>query len=203
MNRRQASIVAEAVYQYMKDNGESFAEAISDFSDIDLDTLLYIRDKLGISNDDIGIELLKKFKIKELSEACKKQIEDGVDVGIRGKVEHFAYSIENGDQTNIDNLLSSAAQTKMAQPYHCDGGACKMYSPEEIMSIYIAQLTNKTGHTTYYNQLKLYVQNELQKADDVLTIQYGQELTGEYLKNYTEIIAQSEAIVERFVGNVQ
>ncbi len=78
-----------------------------------------------------------------------------------------------------------------------------MYSPEEIISIYIAQLTNKTGNTTYYNQLKLYVQNELQKADDVLAVQYGQELTGAYLENYTEIIAQSQAIVEQFISNAQ
>ena len=203
MNRRQASIVAQAVYQYMRYNGESFAEAISGFSNIDLNALLYIRDELGVSNEEIGLDLIKKYKIKELSEACKKQIENGVDVEIRGNVEHFAYSIENGDQTNIDNLLSSAAQTKMAQPYHCDGGSCKMYSPEEIISIYIAQLTNKTGNTTYYNQLKLYVLNELQKAEDVLAVKYGQELTGAYLENYKEIIAQSQAIVEQFISNAQ
>ena len=203
MNNKQASVIAHAVYQYMRLNGESFVEAISRFPNIDLDILLYIQKEIGVSNEEIGVELFKKYKIKDLSETCKKLIENGVNVDIRGIEEHFAYSIENGDQTNIDNLLSTAAQTKLPQPYHCDGGSCKMYEPEEIMSIYIAELTNKTANTTYYNQLKLYVQNELDKPEDVLAVQYGQDLTGEYLENYTEILEQSQKIVEQFISNAQ
>ena len=54
---------------------------------------------------------------------------------------------------------------------------------------------NVTQNTTYLNQLKAYV-NTLKDIDSVNNIAYGQELTGEYLKNLNNIMEHSQKIIE-------
>lgn len=44
----------------------------------------------------------------------------------------------------------------------------------------MAQKMNKAHHITYTNQLKLYVCS-LTNKEDVESVTYGQDLTGEYL----------------------
>ena len=88
-----------------------------------------------------------------------------------------------------------AKTTAMDVPYHADGDLCELYSPSEIYAIYIAEEINVTKNTTYLNQLKAYV-DTLEETDDVNNIVYGQELTGEYLKNLNDIMEHSQKIIE-------
>ena len=73
-----------------------------------------------------------------------------------------------------------------------------MYSQEDIIAIYAMQEHNLTHNITYYNQLKQYI-NTLTELADVRNIKYGQELTGEYLEKYNEIMAQAELITQAFL----
>ena len=88
-----------------------------------------------------------------------------------------------------------ARTTGMNVPYHSDKSLCRLYTPEDIYNIYILQEINVTSNTTYLNQLKAYVYT-LTDIKDVQVVQYGQELTGEYLDNYKTIMEHSQKIIE-------
>ena len=138
------------------------------------------------------IEDVRSQKITYLSSTCNTLIEQGVDVEIGGVSEHFSYKIE--DQNNIKDAFDLSSATNMSVPYHCDGGNCKLYTPEQIRSIYIAEKTNLTHHQTYFNQIKMYI-NSLDDIDSVNAIAYGDELTGEYLDNYNMIMTQASSVI--------
>lgn len=128
-------------------------------------------------------------KIKELTNACQSVIV----AGIVYNEEHYSYTVT--DQNNISNLVSMAKTTGMNVPYHSDKSLCRLYTPEDIYNIYIMQEINVTSNTTYLNQLKAYVYT-LTDIKDIQVVQYGQELTGEYLDNYKNIMEHSQKIIE-------
>ena len=139
------------------------------------------------------IEEIKAWKINELSYTCNNLIVNGVDIEIDGEIEHFSYKDE--DQVNIKELFDLAVQTNVPMYYHADGHACKLYTVEQIIDLYATATTNKMHHTTYFNQMKLYVES-LKTADEVNAVVYGQELTGEYLEIYNASMAQSQMVLE-------
>lgn len=48
---------------------------------------------------------------------------------------------------------------------------------------------NKMHHITYFNQLKMYIQS-LDDIESVSEIEYGYELSGEYLRTYNSAMEQ-------------
>lgn len=139
------------------------------------------------------LEEVKISKINELSNICNQQIIQGVDIEVNGETGHFSYDYE--DQVNIKELFDLSVQTNVPMFYHADEESCKAYSTEEIITIYAALSTNKSHHITYYNQLKMYVES-LENIDDVKSVVYGQELTGEYLDTYNESMAQAQLVLD-------
>lgn len=131
-------------------------------------------------------------KIDELNRICNASILSGVSVDIDGTAERFSYTME--DQRNIDDLFHLAAATKLAQPYHCDGGDCRLYSTEQILEIYRAEQINKIHHTTYFNQLKAMV-SAMETKEEVEAAVYGMGLTGKYSDTYNEMMAQANLIL--------
>lgn len=140
------------------------------------------------------LEEVINWKVNELSYICENQIINGVDIEIDGTMEHFSYKIE--DQNEISAAFNLASTTGMSVPYHSDNNSCKLYTPEQITALYIAQQTNTTHHKTYFNQMKMYVQT-LTEKEVVDAVTYGDELTGEYLDNYNMIMAQATAIIQK------
>lgn len=138
------------------------------------------------------LEEVKERKISELSNICNKNITNGVDVEIDGIVEHF--SCKDEDQINIKELFDLSVQTNTPMYYHADGKGCKLYTVEQIISIYTTAATNKMNHTTYFNQLRAYVET-LEDVESVNAIAYGQELTGEYLETYNAFIEQAQILL--------
>lgn len=141
-------------------------------------------------------EELKNVKIAkqaEIASTCEALIVKGVEIN----GESFAYELD--DQNNILNNTNLALQTGLDVPYHADGKPCRLFTPTEIVSIYIAQEHNLTHNVTYNNQLKLYV-DTLTTVEEVEAVQYGQELTGDYLATYQLIMAQADALTQAFVG---
>lgn len=136
-------------------------------------------------------------KVYELDASCQYAIINGVDVEIGDDTEHFSYTIE--DQANIDDIAQMAKSTGMEQSYHCDGGSCKLYSVEQITTIYMSQKMNKAHNITYNNQLKLYVKS-LREKSDVEAVVYGQELIEEYLETYDAIMEHEKKVAEAFIG---
>jgi len=124
-------------------------------------------------------------------------IEDGVDVEIGGEVQHFSYTTE--DQNNIKDAFDLAYQTGLDVPYHADGYGCKLYTPEQITMIFIMNKTNLTHHTTYFNQLRMWVET-LTDIDEIQSVQYGDALTGEYLENYSLMMEQAQLVISALIG---
>lgn len=143
------------------------------------------------------LEEVMNDKIYQLNNICEQSIMNGVNVEINGETEHFSYNEK--DQANIDDLTNSAKETMMDQPYHADSGSCKLYTPEQIITIYIAEKMNKTHHTTYFNQMKMYIKT-LEDKDIIAAINYGDELTGQYLDTYNLMMTQAKKIVNKMIG---
>ena len=77
-----------------------------------------------------------------------------------------------------------------------------MYSAQDIVAIYTTLSAFKTAQTTYHNQLKRHVK-AMEGVAEVEAVTYGQELTGEYLDKYNELMAQAKAQLENIVAKVR
>ena len=141
-------------------------------------------------------------KLVELSETCNKMIELGMDVQLTdGSLEHFTYTL--ADQANVSEMFTAVMAGATGYPYHETNGDCKFYEAKDIVAIYSNLSGYKTAQLTYHNQLKQYVMT-LSAKEDIINVEYGQELTGEFLENYNTIVAQAkeqmEAILSKLVS---
>lgn len=142
------------------------------------------------------IQAVKDEKLAELSEICSSNITNGVDYND----EHFSYTL--ADQNNIYNSVQLANITGLDIPYHADGKDCRLFTKEELVSIYILQEQNLTHNITYHNQLKRYTAS-LTSIEEIQNIRYGQELTGDYLNTYNASMNQAQQIVAAFIATQQ
>lgn len=135
---------------------------------------------------------IKSQKINELSFVCSQLITEGVSIDVDGTMEQFSYKDE--DQVNIKEIFDLAVQTNVPMYYHSDGNSCKLYTVDQIIALYIAIATNKMHHQTYFNQLKLYILAQ-KNEEEVKDINYGDELTGEYLATYNDAMMQAQELL--------
>lgn len=145
----------------------------------------------------------KSEKCAELSNLCESAINAGTSVKLPdGKEKDFSYS--TADQANVSEMFLACMMGAESYPYHANGEGCMTYTAAEIISIYGTLSMYKTIQITYQNQLKQYV-NSLETVDDVNAVQYGQELSGDYLTTYntliTEAQTQMQAVLAKVTGN--
>ena len=143
-------------------------------------------------------------KISELSKACSDRIYEGASIQLSdGSFKSFTYSLE--DQTNITSMFMAVSMGATSYSYHENDGNCTMYSAEDIIRIYGQLTTLKTSQLTYFNQLKQYVKS-LTTVSEVESVTYGQELSGEYLEKYNEIMKetneQNALVLSKVTGNI-
>lgn len=136
------------------------------------------------TQEEIGQKRDKK--LQELSSSCNSMITNGTDVQLYGGItKHFTYSLE--DQSNIGNMFNAVAMGATQFPYHAGNESCEVYSAQDIVTIYATLSAFTTSQTTYHNMLKQYVES-LETVPEIQSVTYGQELTGEYLENYNEML---------------
>lgn len=129
-----------------------------------------------LGQDDI--EDIRAAKINEMSLACNEIITSGFDAELSdGESHHF--SLTTQDQLNLITLSSMALTGNNEIPYHADGELCKYYTAEDINTIVSAATTFKTYHVTYFNSLKSYI-TTLDNVDDILDVEYGDDIPAEY-----------------------
>lgn len=193
MNEAQKSIIYKAM-QIRKNRGENIVDVLKTYKNLTDAEKEEILSEFELEYT-LSLDEVKNDKINELSAVCKKNIEAGVTIKIDDVDETFSYGIESGDQGNIDDIFSLAVSTGLSQPYHSNGGSCKLYTVAQITELYVACKMLKTKETTYFNQMKQYV-NTLEDAETIKAITYGDELTGIYLENYNAMMAQSQEIIQ-------
>lgn len=142
------------------------------------------------------LESAKESKIAELNNVCAKKIEEGIEYNNK----KYSYTVQ--DQSNMLNAMNLAKETGMEIPYHADGESCSLYNYDTLASIYMMEQMNITTNQTYFNQIKLYVlsNSDTNDIDKVKEIKYGDELTGEYLAKYNEIMEQSNKVMQKLIS---
>lgn len=129
-------------------------------------------------NTEVTLEFVKSSKIAEMSAACNRVIESGIDVVLSdGKSYHF--SLTTQDQLNLITLQSMVVAGETMIPYHADGELCRYYSVDDITLVMNTATAHKTYHVTYFNSLKEYV-NALDSIADISAITYGGIIPEEY-----------------------
>ena len=134
--------------------------------------------------EQLSIDFIRQSKLAEMSHECRKTIEAGIDLELRGETQHF--SLDTQDQLNLMSL-SAMAQTQQMIPYHADGEVCIFYTADEINQIVSAATAHKVYHTTYYNALKTYI-NALETIEEISAITYGTPIPEEYKSEVLKVI---------------
>lgn len=133
-----------------------------------------------------GVDFIRQSKLSEMSYECRKAIENGIDIEVKGEIRHFSFTTQ--DQLNLMSL-STMAQTSDIIPYHADGEQCIYYTAAEINTIIAAMNKHKIYHTTYYNALKAYI-NSLETIEEISAITYGTPIPDEYKTEVLKVIGQ-------------
>lgn len=136
--------------------------------------------------EEPSVEFIRSSKLSEMSYECRKAIENGIDIEVKGEKRHFSFTTQ--DQLNLMSL-STMAQTSDIIPYHADGEQCIYYTAAEINTIIAAMNKYKIYHTTYYNALKAYI-NSLETIEEISAITYGTPIPDEYKTEVLKVIGQ-------------
>lgn len=144
---------------------------------------------------------IKAEKIAAIKKDCEDYIYAGADVTYSdGATEHFTYNL--ADQSNISEMFTAIMAGATEYPYHADGEICKIYSKEQIVTIYGTLSLFKTEATTYHNSLKAQV-NAMTDADVIAAVKFKEtELTGEYLENYAAMMASAQTQLNAILAKI-
>ena len=144
---------------------------------------------------------IKAEKITEIKKDCEDYIYAGTSVTYAdGTTEHFTYTL--ADQSNISEMFTAIMAGATEYPYHADGEICKIYTKEQIVTIYGTLSLFKTEATTYHNSLKAQI-NAMTDADAILATKFKEtELTGEYLTNYNEMMASAQTQLNAILAKI-
>ena len=147
------------------------------------------------------VEEAKSVKITEIKKACEEYIYAGTNVTYADSTtEHFTYTL--ADQSNISEMFTAIMAGATEYPYHADGEICKIYTKEQIVTIYGTLSLFKTEATTYHNSLKAQI-NAMTDADAISTIKFKEtELTGEYLTNYTSMMTSAQTQLNAILAKI-
>ena len=129
-------------------------------------------------------------KLKEISDICEQTIYNGIDVTLSdGITKHF--SLKTEDQINLNGLVSQVSigniKAENGVPYHADGEICTLFSIADFTLVANSATVFVLQQTTYCNHLMMYVRS-LENVEAVKAVAYGQELTGEFLESYKNIM---------------
>lgn len=149
------------------------------------------------------LEQLKQEKITELSATCEQTIYNGLELELSAGTEYFEY--KDKDQTNIKAMFDAVVLGAEKYPYQSEDGNCRVYTAQDIITLYTSLEGLRTAQLTYYHQLKDLV-NTLESVEEINAVTYGQELEGEYLQHYNEMLAvaqeQMQLVLSKVVQNV-
>lgn len=145
------------------------------------------------------VPIIRESKISELRIMNDLAIDAGTTVTLSTGEENFTYAL--ADQSNISEMFMAVVMGATEYSYHQNGESCRMFNAGDIMTLYGTLSMYKTGLLTYFNQLKNYV-GTLTSVEDIQAVTYGQELTGEYLASYNELMVKNKAQLDKVIENL-
>ena len=174
-----------------EDEYEALVEAFETNETVEDDSLIEPEEEVVEEiPEELTVAFVKEAKIKEMKNACRYTIENGVDVVLSdGKGYHF--SLTTQDQLNLTTLSAMVESGETSIPYHADGELCKYYSVEDILTIISAAKNHIAYHTTYYNSLKSYV-SSLKSINTISAIAYGCSIPEKYQSQVLASLLNSE-----------
>ena len=87
-------------------------------------------------------------------------------------------------------------------PYHADGESCCNMKAEDILNLYVLYKKTVTYYTTYYNQLKMYI-DTLTDKKDVEKVFFGQELTGVFQEQLEDMMASADVQMQNIIAKLK
>ena len=151
----------------------------------------------------VDTEQLKQTKITALSATCEQTIYNGLELELSEGTERFEY--KDKDQTNIKAMFDAVVFGAEKYPYQSEDGKCRVFTAQDIITLYTSLEGLRTAQLTYYHQLKDLV-NTLETEEEINAVTYGQELKGEYLQHYNEMMTvaeeQMQLVLSKVVQNV-
>lgn len=147
-------------------------------------------------SDEYILQGIRQEKIQQMSEECSKIIQKGVQYN--GKV----YSLTPNDQINIDSMFNAVLAGAEEYPYHANGESCCNMKAEDILNLYVLYKKTVTYYTTYYNQLKMYI-DTLTDKKDVEKVFFGQELTGVFQEQLEDMMASADVQMQNIIAKLK
>ena len=151
----------------------------------------------------ITIEDAKSAKVEELSAACGLAIDDGVVLTTEDGIErHFAGKEE--DQISLEQVMRACRDGAPGWLYQSEGergklGECFWLTAADATMISNALAIDKTQKRTYNKELQAYALS-LTTVEEVLAVQWGQPLTGQWLEEYNTKMGLLTPIIESMGG---
>ena len=150
---------------------------------------------------EYDLDSSKTNKLTEITKSCESYIYAGTNVTFPDNTtEHFTYTL--ADQSNISEMFTAIMAGATEYPYHADGEICKIYTKEQIVTIYGTLSLFKTEATTYHNSLKAQI-NAMTDIDAISATKFKEtELTGEYLTNYTAMMTSAQTQLNAILAKI-
>lgn len=147
--------------------------------------------EIAALKDPRTLEEVQSSKLAELSAACDAAINDGITLTTEDGVErHFSCRVV--DQMNATAALKLVEQGAPGYLFQDSDDNCFYATAKDISSITAGFIQHVTKTRTYRNVLSDYVKS-LSDPREVLGVQWGQELTGEWLVQFNEKMALATA----------
>lgn len=126
------------------------------------------------------LEEVKESKVSEMNETQQKVIAAGVDVTLAdGTTRHF--SLSDNDQLSLVGLQTQVVAGLDEIPWHTSDAenGCEYFSNSDMALITEKAMEFITWHTTYFINLRLYI-NSLLDKESVKAVYYGMYIPKEY-----------------------
>lgn len=152
---------------------------------------VWVDDEPVIEPETRALEDVQSEKLEELSAACAAAINDGITLTTEDGVErHFSCRVV--DQMNATAALKLVEQGAPGYLFQDSEDNCFYATANDISSITVGFIQHVTKTRTYRNVLSDYVKT-ITDPKEVLAVQWGQELTGEWLVQFNEKMALASA----------
>lgn len=159
---------------------------------------VWVEDEPTIEPDTRTLEDAQSEKLEELSAACASAINDGITLTTEDGVER-KLSCRFADQINAIAALELVKNGAAGYLYKDSSGSCLYATANDIKAMTNGFIAHVTENRTYLSCLEGYVRS-LTDPQEVANIQWGQELTGEWLVQYNEKMALASASIGGGMG---